>query len=78
MLVRAISKESKSSKDLYCKYCLSFRIKMLVVFLSFLALFMAFDENLDNHIDFKEIACGISACCRGPQLERQKCKYEHF
>ena len=38
------------------------------------ALFMAFDENRDSHIDFKEIACGISACCRGPQLERQKCK----
>lgn len=33
----------------------------------------AFDENRDNHIDFKEMACGISACCRGPGTERQKC-----
>lgn len=36
-------------------------------------LFHAFDENRDNHIDFKEMACGISACCRGPGTERQKC-----
>ena len=39
-----------------------------------LGLFEAFDENRDNHIDFKEMACGISACCRGPQAERQKCE----
>lgn len=37
-------------------------------------LFHAFDENRDNHIDFKEISCGLSACCRGPIAERQKCK----
>lgn len=37
-------------------------------------LFHAFDENRDNHIDFKEISCGLSACCRGPRAERQKCK----
>uniref|UniRef100_A0A3Q4H103 ubiquitinyl hydrolase 1 n=1 Tax=Neolamprologus brichardi TaxID=32507 RepID=A0A3Q4H103_NEOBR len=37
-------------------------------------LFHAFDENRDNHIDFKEISCGLSACCRGPVAERQKCK----
>ena len=37
-------------------------------------LFLAFDENQDNHIDFKEMACGISACCRGPSTERQKCR----
>lgn len=37
-------------------------------------LFHAFDENQDNHIDFKEMACGISACCRGPGTERQKCR----
>lgn len=42
------------------------------------ALFMAFDENRDNHIDFKEMACGISACCRGPQLERQKFCFKIF
>lgn len=30
----------------------------------------AFDENRDNHIDFKEMACGISAACRGPLVER--------
>lgn len=40
----------------------------------FLGLFHAFDENRDNHIDFKEISCGLSACCRGPVAERQKCK----
>jgi len=34
----------------------------------------AFDENRDGHIDFKEMACGISAAGRGPALERQKCK----
>lgn len=37
-------------------------------------LFSAFDENQDNHIDFKEMACGVSAACRGPAVERQKCK----
>lgn len=37
-------------------------------------LFAAFDENMDGHIDFKEMACGISAACRGPLTERQKCK----
>lgn len=40
----------------------------------FTGLFNAFDENRDNHIDFKEISCGLSACCRGPLAERQKCK----
>ncbi len=38
------------------------------------AFFAAFDENEDGHIDFKELACGVSAACRGPELERQKCK----
>lgn len=37
--------------------------------------FAAFDENRDNHIDFKEMACGISAATRGPMVERQKCKF---
>ena len=41
-----------------------------------LGLFGAFDENVDNHIDFKEMACGISACCRGPMVEKHKCKSE--
>ncbi|CAH1801921.1 unnamed protein product [Owenia fusiformis] len=40
--------------------------------------FNAFDENRDNHIDFKEMACGISACCRGPQAERQKFCFKVF
>ena len=40
----------------------------------FSGVFYAFDENRDNHIDFKEMACGISASCRGPMTERQKCK----
>jgi ubiquitin carboxyl-terminal hydrolase 6/32 len=38
-------------------------------------LFKAFDQNHDLHVDFKEMACGISAACRGPLAERQKCKY---
>lgn len=39
--------------------------------------FDAFDENRDGHIDFKEMACGISAAARGPPIERQKCmKYK--
>ncbi|OWF52140.1 Ubiquitin carboxyl-terminal hydrolase 32 [Mizuhopecten yessoensis] len=41
-------------------------------------LFKAFDENRDNHIDFKEMACGISACCRGPSTERQKFCFKVF
>jgi hypothetical protein len=31
-------------------------------------------------IDFKELVCGISAACRGPQFQRYKCKsflYDH-
>lgn len=35
----------------------------------------AFDENRDGHIDFKEMACGVSAAARGPPIERQKCKF---
>lgn len=45
------------------------------IFSHFTGLFHAFDENRDNHIDFKEISCGLSACCRGPVAERQKCKH---
>ncbi|XP_070572719.1 ubiquitin carboxyl-terminal hydrolase 32-like isoform X2 [Ptychodera flava] len=41
-------------------------------------LFYAFDENRDNHIDFKEMACGLSACCRGPVAERQKFCFKIF
>ncbi|XP_077995197.1 ubiquitin carboxyl-terminal hydrolase 32-like isoform X2 [Glandiceps talaboti] len=41
-------------------------------------LFFAFDENRDNHIDFKEMACGLSACCRGPVAERQKFCFKIF
>lgn len=40
--------------------------------------FGAFDENRDSHIDFKEMACGISAACRGPLTERQKCMFWYF
>jgi ubiquitin carboxyl-terminal hydrolase 6/32 len=36
--------------------------------------FSAFDENQDGHVDFKELSCGVSAACRGPEMERQKCK----
>ncbi|XP_054718622.1 ubiquitin carboxyl-terminal hydrolase 32-like [Uloborus diversus] len=41
-------------------------------------IFNAFDENQDGHIDFKEMACGISACCRGPVTERQKFCFKIF
>lgn len=41
-------------------------------------LFNAFDENRDNHVDFKEMACGISAACRGPLTERQKFCFKVF
>ncbi|KAG8233419.1 hypothetical protein J437_LFUL013413, partial [Ladona fulva] len=40
--------------------------------------FHAFDENRDGHIDFKEMACGISAACRGPLTERQKFCFKVF
>ena len=40
------------------------------------AFFQALDENQDGHIDFKELSCGVSASCRGPELERQKCEYK--
>ena len=49
-------------------------VVIYVVFSHLTGLFNAFDENRDNHIDFKEISCGLSACCRGPLAERQKCK----
>ncbi|CAN7937582.1 unnamed protein product [Ixodes hexagonus] len=41
-------------------------------------IFNAFDENRDSHIDFKEMACGVSACCRGPLTERQKFCFKVF
>ncbi|KAK6636372.1 hypothetical protein RUM43_010032 [Polyplax serrata] len=41
-------------------------------------LFNAFDENQDNHIDFKEMACGVSAACRGPTAERLKFCFKVF
>lgn len=40
--------------------------------------FLAFDENRDGHIDFKELCCGVSAACRGPSVERSKCKFFFF
>lgn len=40
--------------------------------------FSAFDENRDGHIDFKELCCGVSAACRGPNVERSKCKQFKF
>ena len=41
-------------------------------------LFRAFDENQDGHVDFKELACGVSAACRGPDMERQKFCFKMF
>lgn len=40
--------------------------------------FNAFDENSDGHIDFKELCCGVSAACRGPNVERSKCMHFPF
>ncbi|XP_038217360.1 ubiquitin carboxyl-terminal hydrolase 32-like [Zerene cesonia] len=40
--------------------------------------FLAFDENRDGHIDFKELCCGLSAACRGPRTERLKFCFKVF
>lgn len=40
--------------------------------------FLAFDENRDGHIDFKELCCGVSAACRGPSVERTKFCFKVF
>ncbi|XP_053661152.1 ubiquitin carboxyl-terminal hydrolase 32 [Anopheles marshallii] len=40
--------------------------------------FLAFDENHDGHIDFKELCCGVSAACRGPSVERSKFCFKVF
>ncbi|XP_052739167.1 ubiquitin carboxyl-terminal hydrolase 32 isoform X3 [Bicyclus anynana] len=40
--------------------------------------FLAFDENRDGHIDFKELCCGLSAACRGPTTERLKFCFKIF
>ncbi|CAG9791666.1 unnamed protein product [Diatraea saccharalis] len=39
---------------------------------------LAFDENRDGHVDFKELCCGISAACRGPRTERLKFCFKIF
>lgn len=36
-------------------------------------LFRTFDENHDNHIDFKELIIGLSVLCRGTISERIDC-----
>ncbi|XP_021208198.2 ubiquitin carboxyl-terminal hydrolase 32 isoform X2 [Bombyx mori] len=40
--------------------------------------FLAFDENRDGHVDFKELCCGLSAACRGPTTERLKFCFKIF
>ena len=40
--------------------------------------FSALDENQDGHVDFKELSCGVSAACRGPETERQKFCFKIF
>lgn len=40
--------------------------------------FAAFDENCDDHIDFKELCCGVSCSCRGPDVERTKFCFKIF
>ncbi|XP_067931745.1 ubiquitin carboxyl-terminal hydrolase 32-like isoform X2 [Watersipora subatra] len=42
------------------------------------SLYKAFDENQDGHIDFKEMVCGLSACCKGPEVERHKFCFKVF
>lgn len=37
-----------------------------------------FDQNKDNHVDFKEMVCGISLCCRGLTSERLRACFEMF
>lgn len=60
----------------FIRFCSKVTLDLLILKLCFfIGLFSAFDQNGDNHIDFKEISCGVSACCRGPVAERQKCKY---
>lgn len=41
-------------------------------------IFSAFDENCDGHIDFKELCCGVSCSCRGPDVERTKFCFKIF
>ncbi|XP_060533981.1 ubiquitin carboxyl-terminal hydrolase 32 isoform X2 [Cylas formicarius] len=41
-------------------------------------LFLALDVNQDDHVDFKELCCGISAACRGPMAERMKFCFKIF
>ncbi|XP_018565793.1 ubiquitin carboxyl-terminal hydrolase 32 isoform X2 [Anoplophora glabripennis] len=41
-------------------------------------LFLALDVNRDDHVDFKELCCGISAACRGPMVERMKFCFKVF
>ncbi|KAG5891616.1 hypothetical protein JTB14_037130 [Gonioctena quinquepunctata] len=41
-------------------------------------LFLALDVNRDDHVDFKELCCGISAACRGPLVERMKFCFKIF
>lgn len=41
-------------------------------------LFRAFDENGDGLVDFKELVCGLSASCRGPDTARLNCKKSFF
>ncbi|CAH0549675.1 unnamed protein product [Brassicogethes aeneus] len=41
-------------------------------------LFNALDVNRDDHVDFKELCCGISAACRGPMVERMKFCFKIF
>lgn len=62
-------------KNIYS--CIIFFIgKMFFCFFVFEGLFKVFDENEDGHIDFREMACGIAACCRGTSVNQQHCKFE--
>ncbi|CAG9854986.1 unnamed protein product [Phyllotreta striolata] len=58
--------------------CLKTRVCPPVPLKACRGLFLALDVNRDDHVDFKELCCGISAACRGPMVERMKFCFKIF
>ncbi|CAH1110200.1 unnamed protein product [Psylliodes chrysocephalus] len=58
--------------------CLKSRVCPPVPLKACRGLFLALDVNRDDHVDFKELCCGISAACRGPMVERMKFCFKIF
>ncbi|XP_072379109.1 ubiquitin carboxyl-terminal hydrolase 32-like isoform X1 [Diabrotica undecimpunctata] len=58
--------------------CLKSRVCPPVPLKACKGLFLALDVNRDDHVDFKELCCGISAACRGPMVERMKFCFKIF